>query len=47
MTEKGLDGRISDCKLAIYAKCFDGLRKMDEMLKKLETEEMKALAMVQ
>ena len=24
-----LDGRISDCKLAIHAKCFDMIQKMD------------------
>ena len=31
--KRGLDGRISDCELAIHAKCYDELRKMDDSVK--------------
>ena len=34
--KRGLDGRISDCKLIIHDKCFDELRKMDDSVRKVK-----------
>ena len=39
--KRGLDGRKSDYKLAIHAKCFDQLRKMNDNVRRDKTGEIK------
>ena len=44
---RGFNGRISNYKLSIHAKCFNKCKNWMIVLEKLEIEEIKAFAMVQ
>ena len=41
--KKGLDGRITDCKFVIHARCVDERRKMDNSVKCVRNKKNKSV----
>ena len=42
--KRGLNGRITNCRLALHSKCFDELRKMDDCVRKVRNRKNESMS---